>query len=137
MLSIKSGRMLTTPFLIEAKNAPEESHRMHLQRGNLIVRAVGITHVIPFADVFLAEADSNYTILHLRHGNRIITSQVLARIAMQLPPCQFLRIHQSYLIRMDAIRTYHRFASTIELQGVDRLLPVAKTKKKSLHHILY
>ncbi len=53
-----------------------------------------------------AQADSNYTRIHLTSGKRLILSKTLKEVESMLTGHHFVRIHQSYLINLSHIARY-------------------------------
>jgi DNA-binding LytR/AlgR family response regulator len=57
-------------------------------------------------DIIYCEADSNYTTFFLRDDSKIIASQTLKEFERLLSSNGFFRIHNSYLINIDAVKKY-------------------------------
>jgi DNA-binding LytR/AlgR family response regulator len=79
---------------------------------------------IMIADLLYAEALSNYVILHTKQKKHIAYI-TFKGIEEQLPPNQFIRIHKSFIVSVNAIRSID--GSEIVLEGCS--LPLSKTYK--------
>ncbi|MBE0648657.1 MAG: response regulator transcription factor [Bacteroidales bacterium] len=61
-----------------------------------------ISHII------YCEADENYTKIHTVKGGFILVSRTLKIVEEMLPPEYFFRIHKSYLVNLNFIKSYSR-----------------------------
>jgi two-component system LytT family response regulator len=61
-----------------------------------------ISHIIYCA------ADENYTKIYTVRGDAILVSRTLKVVEEMLPPEYFFRIHKSYLINMNFVKSYNR-----------------------------
>jgi two-component system LytT family response regulator len=59
--------------------------------------------IVLFADILYCEAMSNYCRIHLRTQQSQVVSKPLKLLQSVLPSTEFIRTHQSYLVRFDAI----------------------------------
>jgi two-component system LytT family response regulator len=59
--------------------------------------------IVHFADILYCEAMSNYCRIHLRTQPSLVASRTLKYIQSVLPSTEFIRPHQSYLVRFDEI----------------------------------
>ena len=90
------------------------------QDGIMLVRWQDISHCI---------ADSNYARISLSDGTRVLVSKPLGRLQEILPTRYFMRVHQSYLVALDAIRRVGR--DTLVLAG-DVSIPLSRSGRKVL-----
>jgi two-component system LytT family response regulator len=58
--------------------------------------------------ILYCEADQNYTRIFTLRGDSILVSRPLGYLEEQLPTDLFFRIHKSYLVNMNFIKTYSR-----------------------------
>lgn len=77
---------------------------------------------VSLKDILFLEADSNYCTVHTK-SKKFIYSLVLKKIEAQLPKTQFLRIHRSYVVNIEAV---NGFEGNMLFIG-ERKLPVSKT----------
>jgi two-component system, LytTR family, response regulator len=57
--------------------------------------------MIALERILYLSAEGNYTVFHLKEGEKIVTSLSLSSYASLLTLHGFLRIHKSYLLNMD------------------------------------
>jgi DNA-binding LytR/AlgR family response regulator len=90
-------------------------------------------HVIPITDILHCKASGNYAVVILTTGKEIVVSKTLKWLIQLLPDSQFIRVHQSHLVRINAIS----FAGNdfVLLDGVIRI-PVSRRISKALRHEL-
>jgi two-component system LytT family response regulator len=61
---------------------------------------------VPVQSIVRCESDSNYTTFFLKSGEQLIVSRTLKEFDELLAPHGFLRVHQSYLININEIKSY-------------------------------
>ena len=81
------------------------------------------------------QSDKNYTYIHLKSDERILTSKTLKRFEDKIDPHQFLRIHNSYIINVDEIDNFDTYDNKLELKD-GSILPVARSRKSILKQYL-
>ena len=62
-------------------------------------------HFIPYNAIIRCEAKGNYSLVITIDGKQLLTSKTLKYIEQKLPKAQFIRIHQSHVIAISAIRS--------------------------------
>ena len=83
-------------------------------------------------DIIYCQADNNYTTIFLTSGKKKLVSKVLKEVASQLQDYDFLRIHQSYLINMEHLVSYHKAdGGFVEMINGNKL-GVSRAKKREL-----
>lgn len=88
--------------------------------------------LIAVQDIIYCKASSSYTELILLDGSKKLVSRVLKDIAFQLDSFDFQRIHQSYLINMEHLKSYHRSdGGFVEMINGDQIA-VARGRKQEL-----
>jgi two-component system LytT family response regulator len=88
--------------------------------------------LIPVQDIIYCKASSSYCEIILIDGSKKLVSRVLKDIAFQLESFDFLRIHQSYLINMEHLKSYHRSdGGFVEMINGDQIA-VARGRKQEL-----
>jgi len=88
--------------------------------------------IVRFADLLYCEAMSNYCKLHLKDGTSVLASKPLKSINSFLPAREFVRVHQSYVVRFDAILTASR---NVTLSGGAEI-PVSRSRYNYLMNYL-
>ncbi|NNF36403.1 MAG: response regulator [Saprospiraceae bacterium] len=89
--------------------------------------------LIPILDIVYCKASSSYTEILLLDGTKKLVSRVLKDIGFQLESFNFLRVHQSYLINMEHLKSYHRSdGGYVEMINGDHIT-VSRSRKQELH----
>ena len=82
-------------------------------------------------DIVYVEASGSYSTLYLNTGKRITVSKNLKRIEEMLQDTLFCRVHNSYLVRLDAVQSFsHRNGTLLLLNGKE--IPMAVRKKEQV-----
>lgn len=81
---------------------------------------------VVLGDILYVEGLKDYVTIHTRQ-QKIVSLQRLKTLEEQLPPEQFIRIHNSFIVAFNAISAIHRG----EVQIGDIRLPVSESYKKS------
>jgi two-component system, LytTR family, response regulator len=81
-------------------------------------------------DIVRLEGVKNYTLIHLKNGDNLISSRTLKVYDAVLQEVDFLRIHKAHLINMKCLRNYdesqHQFAV---MQNKD-VISISRRKRK-------
>ncbi|MET4141186.1 LytTR family DNA-binding domain-containing protein [Pedobacter sp. UYP1] len=101
------------------------------QAKKIVLKTLEEIFVIQIADILALEADNSYTRFRLQNGACILVSQPIKEYDNQLTPLGFMRVHQSYLINLQFIRTFKKKNNFLMLEG-DLEIPVSQHKKISL-----
>lgn len=84
--------------------------------------------VVRFRDITYCEAMSNYCRIHLTGGRTLVVSKALKHIARVLPDDQFIRIHQTYLVRYDGIALLGQHVHLSD----GKVLPVSRNRRSEV-----
>ncbi|MBP9196454.1 MAG: response regulator transcription factor [Saprospiraceae bacterium] len=88
--------------------------------------------ILKLSDILYCEADNNYTKIHLIDLSRHLVTKPLSYFDNLLTPCQFTRIHKSWLVNLDHIIAYSKTdGGTITITNGHKL-EISKRKKDSL-----
>jgi two-component system LytT family response regulator len=86
-------------------------------------------------DIIYCEGDVNYTKVHLYDGRSILVSRTLKEIE-ELLDCQyFYRIHKSFVVNLNFVKSYSRSENGIHLDN-NELLPVSTRKNDEFLSVL-
>jgi two-component system LytT family response regulator len=112
-------------------NSPESVKEKNIA----LYTSEGIVYV-PISEIIYCKADSNYTYFYLSNSKPIIVSSPLKKYDDILLPYQFFRIHQTYLVNLNAIKKFKKVdgGSVTLSNGED--LPVSRRKKEDLLEVL-
>jgi two-component system LytT family response regulator len=103
----------------------------------VVLRDASRIHVIPVDRIDYAEAQDDYVGLH-SEGKTHLKMQTLASLEASLDPALFVRVHRSYLVRLDRIRTidlYAKNSRVATLQDGTRV-PVSREGHARLQELL-
>jgi len=106
------------------------SHQAREEK-KIVLKTLEDIFIISVGDILMAEADNSYTLFILKNGQRILVSQSLKEFDHQLSPLGFLRVHQSYLVNLNAIKSYKKKNNLLIIEG-DFQVPVSQNKKIDL-----
>lgn len=85
---------------------------------------------VKMQDILYCEASSNYTEITVMDGKKYIVSRTLKEYEDMLGEHSFYRIHNSYLINLNAIKKYVRGEGGYVIMANDKSLDVSKRKKE-------
>ncbi|PRY53127.1 LytTR family two component transcriptional regulator [Arcticibacter pallidicorallinus] len=85
-------------------------------------------HVIELEDIVYVEADSNYSVFHLKKGDKIVISKPLKEFELYLEEGSFMRIHKSIIINFRFVSEYSTRNGTQVILKDGRALPVSRRK---------
>jgi two-component system LytT family response regulator len=80
--------------------------------------------------ILYCEASGNYTNIHMEDARKFIVSRTLKDYEDMLVDLDFFRIHNSYLINLNAIKKYIRGEGGQVVMANEQALDVSKAKKK-------
>jgi two-component system, LytTR family, response regulator len=75
----------------------------------VVVRDGGRVHLIPAERLDYAQAQDDYVELH-SEGKTYLKTQTLGSLEASLDPALFVRVHRSFLVRLDRIRSIELYA---------------------------
>lgn len=88
------------------------------------------TKPIALNEIVYLEADQNYSILHFRNGRKSISAFTLKYYHNKTEINHFLRIHRSFLLNPDFIRSIYKVGSVTFIKMSDgKDIQVARRKK--------
>ena len=92
----------------------------------MLVKADHKIHRVRYDSIVYIEGLREYVTIFCE-GEKIITLESLRNLEDTLPPNMFIRVHKSYIVRIDKIRAL--YGSQIKLDGVQQYIPVGKSYK--------
>jgi len=102
----------------------------------ICVKSYGDYRYIDSADVLYFEADNNSTDIHLNNGEMITAFKTLKHFETVLPPHQFLRIHNSYIINVNQVSRIHTGNTVCYIKNSTTKLPFSKSYKDNVDLII-
>jgi len=118
--------------------SPAEVSREIPKQQSLIicVKSYGDYRYIDSEDVLYFEADNNSTDIHLNNGEMITAFKTLKHFETVLPPTQFLRIHNSYIINVNQVPRIHTGNTVCYIKNSTTKLPFSKSYKENVDLII-
>lgn len=116
----KSIQKAKEHFQPTVKDIPQPQPREEVDY--LFVKTDGKLIKIFLKDLLFVEGLKDYLCLHLKK-ERIIILDTFAELEKKLPQAQFMRVHRSYVVRLDQIDTIERN----RLFVADKIIPIGKT----------
>jgi len=103
----------------------------HAPQGKLLLSTLHGYIMVQVDEISHAYADEKYAQLVLASGEKIFVSHSLKEVESLLPEAEFLRPHQSFLVRIDAIRKIQKDMGSLSLLLKDKSeIPVSRRNKE-------
>jgi len=106
------------------KSSSAESYKLALPTTDGLI-------FVKVSDILYCEASSNYTEITLMDNKKYIVSRTLKEYEDLLTEYDFFRIHNSFLINLNAVKKYVRGEGGYVIMMNDKSLDVSKRKKES------
>jgi DNA-binding LytR/AlgR family response regulator len=84
---------------------------------------------IMLSEIILLEAEINYTHFYLRNGKKLTIAKTLKHFEKELDSKQFIRIHRTYLINRNHLKTYDSFLGEVVLTNNHRVSASRRRKE--------
>ncbi len=91
----------------------------------LYVKADHKIHRIKFSSILYIEGLREYVTIFCINNEKIITLESLRNLEETLPESKFIRIHKSYIVRLDLIKSL--YGNQVAVEGVKDYIPVGKS----------
>ncbi|MHA7129324.1 LytR/AlgR family response regulator transcription factor [Algoriphagus namhaensis] len=98
----------------------------------IFIRHAGSLIKVKFTDILWLKGDGNYTTL-VTNGGVYSVRNILKDFETALPPKEFIRIHKSYMVRVDQIEAIN----VKEVKIKKDLVPVGRTYYQALINGIY
>lgn len=92
--------------------------------------------IIAVNDIIYCSSSSNYTILTLKAKQTLTISRTLKEVEEMLEHHRFLRVHHSFLVNLDEVRTYVRGEGGSLVMSDGSSVDVSRSKKETLLKVL-
>ncbi len=100
--------------------------------GKISIPTLNGFEIVDTNQILYCQADDNYTHLHLKNGGSKLVSKTLRFLEEKLDGNGFLRAHKTYLINLNAIKSYHKGkGGYVEMEN-GKAIPVTGAKKAEL-----
>lgn len=115
---------------LEANNS-EISHNA----GVMLVKADHKIIRVRYDEILYIEGLREYITIFTISGERYITLESLRNLEETMPASEFMRVHKSYIVRIDKIRAL--YGNQIKVEGVNEYLPIGKSYKDVVQSKLF
>ena len=95
-----------------------QNQRLSIKEGNTYL-------IVPISQIIFISADSNYSILHLSNGRKIMTSKTLKVWEDRINHPFFVRCHRSFYINTHFIDKINNKLCNVEIKGQN--IPLARS----------
>ena len=123
------------PLLREQIDITLHSFRKNKVQDKIALRSQQFVKIVKLKDITYFEADSRYTAIFLKAGDKVVTSKPLKEYDELLSDTFFLRTHQSYLVNELYIDRYYPQEGIIYLKDATEI-PVSSRKKEMIDQYL-
>lgn len=93
---------------------------------------MGGLQMVPVGSIVFAEANDNYTILHLKEKGKLLVSNTLKEIGETLSDHAFWRVHRGYLVNLNEVEKYVKGEGGYLVMSDGSTVDVSRTKKEAL-----
>jgi two-component system LytT family response regulator len=101
-----------------------KNHTTSLPYENLFVYAEYKMVKIATADILYIESLEDYIRIHLKNDTRVMTLMTMKKVLDNLPEARFSRIHRSYIVANEAVKTIHNRKATL---SNEKELPISES----------
>jgi two-component system LytT family response regulator len=126
----KVNKKLNENISVRIKHLLQNLHSTSSENFKLALPTAEGLFFVKIADILYCEASSNYTEIVTNDGKKHVVSRTLKEYDEMLTDHNFYRIHNSYLINLNAIKKYVRGDGGYVVMNNDRSLDVSKRKKE-------
>jgi two-component system LytT family response regulator len=88
--------------------------------------------LIPVDSILSCSSDSNYTILMLKNKQKLTSSRTLKEIEEMLEEYSFLRVHNSFLVNLNAVDKYIKGEGGYLVMSDGSTVHVSRSRKEML-----
>lgn len=92
--------------------------------------------IVEISDIVRCQADSNYTLIFLKDGRKIVSTKTLKEYNNLLDERTFMRVHNSFLINVDHIKKYIKGDGGQVVMSDDSIVEVSRRRKNDLLEVL-
>ena len=133
------SKLLRTKLLIQQIPSTSKDYNLSLgglisnnKKGNEIQRlslrgSQGFT-IIDIDDIIYLDADSNYTIFHLKSFKKIVVSKSIKEFEELLNPKYFFRVHKSSIINLKYLKGFSKEFGYFALMTDNSSIPVSRRR---------
>lgn len=115
------GDIRKSPTLSDSSKSNRTKEKIAINTDNQLI-------LLDPDEVIFCESEGSYSYIHTINGGKILVSKRLKLLDRLFSKFRFFRIHHSYLINLDMVKSYEKSTGKVKLiDGI--LLPVSRLKK--------
>jgi two-component system LytT family response regulator len=114
--------------LTKTEQEAEDSAKIAISKSKITLPHAHGYHVIDLEEIMYVEADSNYSIFHLKKGDKMVISKPLKEFELYLEEGKFMRIHKSIIINFLFVTEYSSKNGTQVTLKDGTTLPVSRRR---------
>jgi DNA-binding LytR/AlgR family response regulator len=100
------GKPVPMDSLLAMIDVAMHNHRAVQREPTITIRSGTATHVLPFSAIEHVQADHVYVQINLKGQQPLIVRYPLRQIAEELTTSNFMRVHRSHIINVEAVTRY-------------------------------
>lgn len=133
----KAMQRLSTPqpTVIQTVTQSEHSEAQQPAKDVMLVKADHKIHRIRYDSIIYIEGLREYVTIFCQDNEKIITLESLRNLENTLPADKFMRVHKSYIVRIDKIRAL--YGNQLKIDGVQPYIPIGKSYKDLVQKTLF
>jgi two-component system LytT family response regulator len=81
---------------------------MHLSQQKMAIPTINGLSFVAIANIIRFEAKGNYTAIYITDGEPLMATRTIKDYELLLPEAIFCRIHNSHIVNLQKIQTYHK-----------------------------
>ncbi|MBR6249578.1 MAG: response regulator transcription factor [Bacteroidales bacterium] len=112
--------------VVAAQPVAAEPEEVDPNANIMLVKADHKIHRVRYDSIIYIEGLREYITIFCEN-EKIITLESLRNLEETLPPNMFIRVHKSYIVRIDKIRAL--YGNQLKIDGVQQYIPVGKSYK--------
>lgn len=133
----KAMQRLSTPQITVTQTVTptETSEIQQPSKDVMLVKADHKIHRIRYDSIIYIEGLREYVTIFCEANEKIITLESLRNLENTLPADKFMRVHKSYIVRIDKIRAL--YGNQLKIDGVQPYIPIGKSYKDLVQKTLF
>lgn len=130
-MSVRTAPVVTERII----EVPATATEAVVEKDVILVKADHKIHRIKFEQIIYVEGLREYVTFFCINNEKIITLESLRNLENTLPSAQFMRVHKSYIVRIDKIKAL--YGNQLKLDGVQPYIPIGKSYKDIVQKSLF
>lgn len=125
----------TQPTVTQIVTQTEPTEAQQATKDVMLVKADHKIHRIRYDSIIYIEGLREYVTIFCQDNEKIITLESLRNLETTLPADKFMRVHKSYIVRIDKIRQL--YGNQLKIDGVQPYIPIGKSYKDLVQKTLF